>query len=637
MAGRLPLPEGIKLNEFLSNMLKSKQSRLTKKMKNAKLSSKTFKRTTGYLTDAIEGSEFSESENAFFNSLNNTLDRSEIKFHMQKEWRETFSTYCVSYGQPLNVDRWLESVEEMERRVNRAKDAERSIRRKMMMGNAMRQDLQNPDRGVVISNDKPSPQQQQQNQQQQSMNGRMFHNPNANVSSTPMMMHNNLMQPTNATTIDDDNAQSQGMGSPFLHRIMLYIQHNHIPFEYIDAWVPSFVPDASAAETAPSESSSVAGSDTGKQIEEKTKCRLCFAGSTVAKQVIVGDIAAGQARRAVPMSADEQFNLSAFGDYSESFSFDVGCGLPGRVYHMGVPTWEQSVHNAPLHHFERVGGAQQWGIKTVVGIPVPSPNVGRVVVVLYSRHDRSKDHDLVIRLTEEFSRLLPSPKWKLIVDIGRQPQTAAQQQAQKALSPENVAALTSEVISIFGEHMPSNQNDPAFAYLQGFMSLRLRLLRPSRSETEQDVVNTILSSYSSYKDGGRTRPDIALMLARDFIFLQESKQQQTQQQPVQVHQPIQQQQQFVQQQSYTTAQSQMPPPASPFGLAAASSVMQQQQPVQYQQVNQEQYQNSTEDHDAIAASLLGELGATDMVDLVVNNDNGLGNEQQQHMTIAPSG
>ena len=451
MAGRLPLPEGIKLNEFLSNMLKSKQSRLTKKMKNAKLSSKTFKRTTGYLTDAIEGSEFSESENAFFNSLNNTLDRSEIKFHMQKEWRETFSTYCVSYGQPLNVDRWLESVEEMERRVNRARDAERSIRRKMMMGNAMRQDLQNPDRGVVIVNDKPAP--QQQNQQQQSTNGQMFHNPNANASSTTMMMHNNnnLMQPTNTTTIDDDNAQSQSMGSPFLHRIMLYIQRNHVPFEYIDAWVPSFVPDASAAETAPSESSSVAGSDTGKQIEEKTKCRLCFAGSTVAKQVIVGDTAAGQTRRAVPMSADEQFNLSAFGDYSESFSFDVGCGLPGRVYHMGVPTWEQSVHNAPLHHFERVGGAQQWGIKTVVGIPVPSPNVGRVVVVLYSRHDRSKDHDLVIRLTEEFSRLLPSPKWKLIVDIGRPPQTAAQQQAQKALSPENVAALTSEVISIFGK------------------------------------------------------------------------------------------------------------------------------------------------------------------------------------------
>ena len=58
--GRLPLTEGIKLNEFLSDMLKSKQSRLTKKMKNAKLSSKTFKRTSGYLADAAEAREFSD-------------------------------------------------------------------------------------------------------------------------------------------------------------------------------------------------------------------------------------------------------------------------------------------------------------------------------------------------------------------------------------------------------------------------------------------------------------------------------------------------------------------------------------------------------------------------------------------------
>ena len=97
----------------------------------------------------------------------------------------------------------------------------------------------------------------------------------------------------------------------------------------------------------------------------------------VAKQVVVEESIPGQApppgqsRRAVPLSSDDQFNLSAFGDYSESFSFDVGCGLPGRVYHMGVPTWEQSVHNAPLHHFERVGGSVQWGIRTVVCIPVP--------------------------------------------------------------------------------------------------------------------------------------------------------------------------------------------------------------------------------------------------------------------------
>ena len=33
------------------------------------------------------------------------------------------------------------------------------------------------------------------------------------------------------------------MSSPFLNRIVNYIHRHNIPFEYIDAWVPSFVPD----------------------------------------------------------------------------------------------------------------------------------------------------------------------------------------------------------------------------------------------------------------------------------------------------------------------------------------------------------------------------------------------------------
>jgi hypothetical protein len=75
------------------------------------------------------------------------------------------------------------------------------------------------------------------------------------------------------------------------------------------------------------------------------------------------------------------------------------------VYESGRPTWEQSVHNAPHLHFERCGGALQWGIKTVVGIPIASPNVGRIVVTLYSLFDRSKDEDIVARLSEEFTRV----------------------------------------------------------------------------------------------------------------------------------------------------------------------------------------------------------------------------------------
>ena len=97
-----------------------------------------------------------------------------------------------------------------------------------------------------------------------------------------------------------------------------------------------------------------------------------------------------------------------------------------------------------------------------------------------------------------------------------------QQQQQQSSAPQAPSnqALASEVIAIFGEHMPSDPADPSFQYLQGFMRLRLLLLRSTRSPSEQDVVDTILGSYSSYKSGGRSRSDIALMLARDFMFLQ---------------------------------------------------------------------------------------------------------------------
>jgi len=226
--------------------------------------------------------------------------------------------------------------------------------------------------------------------------------------------------------------------------------------------------------------------------------------------------------------------LQAFGDYSQKFSFDVGCGLPGRVYESGRPTWEQSVQNAPHHHFERCGGALQWGIKTVLGIPIASPNVGRIVVTLYSLHDRPKDQDLVGRLSEEFTRLLPSPKWKLVVDIG-EPEPQPQQIASTGNGTQTDAngvdkgsevgnhagrdPRIDDVVSLLGELMPSDPNSPLSPYLSGFMSLRLLLLRSSRSPEEEDRARTMLDSYTSYSQGGRSKADIGIMLARDYMFL----------------------------------------------------------------------------------------------------------------------
>ena len=372
--GELPITNGIKLNEFLGNMLKSKQSRLTKKMKNAKLSSKTFQRSTGCLMDPSEAREFSELEDCFFQSIQCHQERAEIKFHMQREWREQFSQLCVSVGQPLDADGWLSSVEEMDRRASQAKDAARMAKRKLMMGFALRTDCKNPDQGVFIE--------KTESEERVAVSAGSFDGGAETQEQKEILQF--LTEESKAKIHSDINGKSSLLHSaPFLAKTIAYMQRHNVPFEHVDVWVPSFVP---AGDAPPS----------GVQ----SSCRLCYAGSATVSDQVAED---GKTRKA--LLPEEEFNLHAFGDYSQKFSFDVGCGLPGRVYESGRPTWEQSVHNAPHHHFERCGGAMQWGIKTVLGIPVASPNVGRIVITLYSCYDRPKDQDLVGRLSEEFTRV----------------------------------------------------------------------------------------------------------------------------------------------------------------------------------------------------------------------------------------
>jgi hypothetical protein len=75
------------------------------------------------------------------------------------------------------------------------------------------------------------------------------------------------------------------------------------------------------------------------------------------------------------------------------------------------------------------------------------------------------------------------------------------------------------VVSLLGEFMPSDPNSALAPYLSGFMSLRLLLLRPSRSPEEEDRARTMLDSYTSYSLGGRSKADIGIMLARDYMYL----------------------------------------------------------------------------------------------------------------------
>lgn len=368
-AGELPIAEGVKLNEFLGNMLKSKQSRLTKKMKNAKLSTRLFQRTTGMLQPA-EAREFSELEERFFLSVVDLQERAEIKFHMQKEWREQFSRVCLALSQPLDSDTWLSSVEEMDRRASKAKDAARMTRRKLMMGVAMHADSKNMPTGVFM----------EKTDADERVVGAVD-TAAAEHRDVEKEMLSMLANDKNLGAALDSSEQSSLLHSaPFLAKVTSYLQRHNVPFEHCDLWVPSFVPGE------------------GTDGNEVTTCRLCYAGNSTTSRVISEN--GGR-----DLNQDELFNYYSFGDYSQKFSFNIGSGLPGRVYDIGRPIWELSVHKAPQHLFERCGGADQWGIKTVVGIPIASPNVGRIVVVLYSREDRKKDEDLVTRLSDEFTRV----------------------------------------------------------------------------------------------------------------------------------------------------------------------------------------------------------------------------------------
>jgi hypothetical protein len=524
--GELPLPDSVKLNEFLGNMLKSKQSRLTKKMKNAKLSTKTYKRKTGCI-DPADAREVSNLEESFFNSIVDFQERAEVKFHMQKEWREQFSKVCADLGRPLDADAWLSSVEEMDRRSSKARDSARMAKRKLMMGVALRADTKNLEQGVFIEKTEAEV--------------RVVAASQGSGGGDEKDFERDLL-----FMLSEDKNQSKGEQSsllhsaPFLAKVTAYLMRHSVPFEHVDLWVPSFVP--------------------GDETQGGTACRLCYAGNSTTDKLVTED---GLNTR--PLTPEEKFNFYSFGDYSQKFSFNVGCGLPGRVYESGRPTWEQSVNNAPDHHFERCGGAKQWEIKSVVGLLVASPNVGRIVVVLYSRFDRPKDEGLVIRLCDEFTKvcrervlpwtrqilcshlsycslqLMPSPKWKLVVDIGeiediappapaevpnveREPGDTESFSAAVSAASGNDGAPRKDsriehVVALLGKYMPSDPMSPLAPYVSGFMSLRLLLLRVSRSPEEEELVRTMMDSYSSYAAGGREQADIAVMLARDFLFL----------------------------------------------------------------------------------------------------------------------
>jgi hypothetical protein len=200
-----------------------------------------------------------------------------MRFHMQKQWREMFCIYCAGVGQALDTDDFDNSVEEIQRRADLTKEAARMKRRELMITLALKTDKQNPNSGAI------------------------FEVSDENHET----LLNELSTDYTGNTLDDNwlftDTNEKKSSSPYLDEILKYMEWNNVPFEHVDAWVPSFLPPSNTEWAA-------AGNP---------KCRLCFA------VCVTVDIHSPKRRNL--MTPEEHFNLQTFGQYSQKFSFDIGC------------------------------------------------------------------------------------------------------------------------------------------------------------------------------------------------------------------------------------------------------------------------------------------------------------------------
>lgn len=132
--GLLPLPHGIKLNDFLGEMLLCKSSRLTKKMKNAKLSTRSYaiSKSCSQITDT-DRERLSKLQDNFLSSIPSEFIRLVLKINLTKQWRSHFYNICLQVGYKLlQDDKWTASLDEIEVRAKKAEENIRRLRRRKM-------------------------------------------------------------------------------------------------------------------------------------------------------------------------------------------------------------------------------------------------------------------------------------------------------------------------------------------------------------------------------------------------------------------------------------------------------------------------------------------------------------------------
>jgi hypothetical protein len=432
-SGKLPMPLGVKLNEFLGDLLLCKSSRLTKKMKNAKLSVRSYELgSTSNGSPSLDCEMMSTLQEQFLQSITIESTKLELRFHMTKMWRTHFSNLCLQVDcNMLDAIEWISSLEDMERRASQAEDKIRKARRRRM-GLALKADIRTAQSGVFF-NDMPvkRPDTSKRDDRKRAKTEEMPSNCGVVTANSSSATLRSAATDTSTVASSDDGSEADFIASmldiganhvgfrslapsedfanmfdeldaedptlnltphpsayhhvrnncgPFLEEIVSYMERNALPFEHVDVWVPSLPPKGQ-----------------GKPGE----LRLFHAGHATRSDLDPALFC----------------QMHEYGEYSVKFSFASGVGLPGRVYASGEPSWECQIDEADPKVYLRAGGAKVYGIKTGLAIPVTTAVIGRMVVSMYSTRNIHEDPIMIQRITEGLAMYAPEPKWKLVVDL----------------------------------------------------------------------------------------------------------------------------------------------------------------------------------------------------------------------------
>eukprot|EP00985_Skeletonema_marinoi_P010250 scaffold4830_cov158-Skeletonema_marinoi.AAC.5 len=96
----LPLPHGMKLNDFLCDLLSCRTSRLTKKLKHAKLGSRTYrggmtmdKNVSNISNVIIHGGGIQRAQTLFLKTITPEWVRMELQFNISRMWRTHLANF----------------------------------------------------------------------------------------------------------------------------------------------------------------------------------------------------------------------------------------------------------------------------------------------------------------------------------------------------------------------------------------------------------------------------------------------------------------------------------------------------------------------------------------------------------------